>query len=196
MFGVPPEAAFGGKETLYPEYVPKLAELRAAYLRRTTEARPGAGRTTATNRTDFLGEWRLNRSQSNFEVSWRREGLDGRDGSAPERRLMRITSADGGAMSYIIDTQIVANDTGTFRVEYVAKPDGSDAPARGGAIETYAVRRVDPLTIERTGKIKGMVVETGTWKLAPDGKTMTVTTKGQIGDQVYSNVQLFERTGN
>jgi hypothetical protein len=39
-------------------------------------------------------------------------------------------------------------------------------------------------------------VETGTWKLSPDGKTLTVTTKGQIGDQAYSNLQQFERAGN
>ena len=196
MFGIPQEAAFGGKETLYPEYMPKLAELQAALLRRTTAARPPAARTATVGRTDFLGEWQLNRSQSNFEVSWRREGLDGRDGSAPERRLMRISSVEGGAVSFVIDTQIVANDTGTFRVEYVAKPDGSDAPVKGGAIDTFAVKRVDPLTIERTGKIKGAVVETGTWKLSPDGKTLTVTTKGQIGDQAYSNLQQFERAGN
>jgi hypothetical protein len=32
------------------------------------------------------GEARLNRAKSTFDVSWRREGLDGRDGSAPEQR--------------------------------------------------------------------------------------------------------------
>jgi len=195
MFGIPQEAAFGGADTLYPEYMSKLAELQAAFLKRTDAARPAAGRTAAA-RTDFLGEWRLNRSKSNFEVSWRREGLDGRDGSAPERRLLHIAPAENGAVSYMIDTQIVANDTGVFRVEYVAKPDGTDAPAKGGAIETFAVKRVDPLTIERTGKIKGAVVETGTWKLSPDGKTLTITAKGKIESQEYSNLQVFERFEN
>ena len=56
-------------------------------------------------------------------------------------------------------------------------------------------QRKDPfkLSIERTGKIKGAVVETGTWKLSPDGKTLTVTTKGKIDAQEYSNTQVFER---
>jgi hypothetical protein len=192
MFGIPQEAAFGGAETLYPEFRTKLDQLRAASLKRTTTARPGGGATVSA-RADFVGEWRLNRAKSNFVVSWRREGLDGRDGGAPERRTIRVTPAAGGALAHQIDTQIVANDTGFFRVEYVAKPDGTDAPAKGSAIETFAVKRVDPLTIERTGKIKGAVVETGTWKLSPDGKTLTVTTKGKIGDQAYSNLQVFER---
>jgi hypothetical protein len=106
---------------------------------------------------------------------------------------MHITQAEGGAISYVIDTQIVANDTGMFRVEYVAKPDGTDAPTKGGAIETFSMKRLDPLTFERTGKIKGAVVETATWKLSQDGKTLTVVTKGKIDDQEYSNTQVFER---
>ncbi len=43
MFGVPQEAAFGGAETLYPEFKTKLDELRAVALKRTTSARPAAG---------------------------------------------------------------------------------------------------------------------------------------------------------
>ena len=191
MYGIPQEAAFGGKETLYPEYVAKFAEMRAAYLGRLT-AKPAGGKAVAS-RTDVVGDWRLNRAKSNFAVSWRREGLDGRDGSAPERRVMHIEPTADGALSYVIDTQIVANDTGVFRVEYTAKSDAKDYPAKGGAIETFALKRVDPTTVERTGKIKGAIVETATWKLAPDGKTLTITTKGKIEGQDYSNTQLFER---
>jgi hypothetical protein len=191
MFGIPQEAAFGGAETLYPEYKARLDQLRAAMLKRTTSARPVAGSTTA--RADFVGEWRLNRGKSNFEVSWRREGLDGRDGSAPERRIIRITAAANGALAHQIDTQIVANDTGFFRLEYTAPPDGKDYPAKGGAVETFSLKRVDPLTIERTGKIKGAVVETGVWKLSPDGKVLTITTQGDVNGAKYSNVQVFER---
>lgn len=195
MFGIPQEAAFGGRETLYPEYMTRLTELRAAMLRRTTATTPAAGR-TASARTDFIGEWRLNRGKSSFEVSWRRAGLDGRDGSAPERRLLRITPEADGAVSYVIDTQIVANDTGFFRVEYTAKADGRDYPSKGGAIETFTLRRVDASTVERIGKIKGTVVENGTWTLSPDGRMLTVTTTGDVDGAKYSNVQVFERVEN
>jgi hypothetical protein len=191
MYGIPQEAAFGGMETTYPEYMEKLAELQAAMRKRLTSARTAAGRGVARN--DFTGEWRLNRGKSTFDVSWRREGLDGRDGSAPERRTMHITAAADGALAYAIDTQIVANDTGFFRVEYTAAPDGKDNPAKGGAIETFAIQRVDPLTIRRIGKIKGQVVETGTWKLSADGKTITITTEGEVEGQKYKNLQVFER---
>jgi hypothetical protein len=41
------------------------------------------------------------------------------------------------------------------------------------------------------------IAETGTWRLSPDGKTLTVvTTKGKIGDQEYSNLPLLERAEN
>ena len=153
MFGIPQEAAFGGTETLYPEYMPKLAELQAALLE-AHHLGPSAGRRTATvARTDFLGEWQLNRSQSNFEVSWRREGLDGRDGSAPERRTDADLLGRGWRRFVRRSTRRSSPTTpATFRVEYMAKPDGSDSPVKGGAIDTFAVKRVDPLTIERTGK--------------------------------------------
>jgi hypothetical protein len=190
QFGIPQEAAFGGAETLYPEYIPKLTQMRAAFLERMTSAKPAAPTVT---RAGFPGSWRLNRAKSAFEVSWRRAGLDGRDGSAPERRTMNIAPAADGALAYSIDTQIVANDTGFFRVEYTAKPDGRDYPAKGGAIETFAIKQIDPLTIERTGKIKGAVVETGRWTVSADGKTLTVTTKGDVDGATYSNTQVFER---
>ena len=196
MYGIPQEAAFGGSETLYPEYMSKFAQLRASYLNRnTTAAKPAAGKTAAAQ-TDFFGSWRLNRAKSTFDVSWRREGLDGRDGSAPEKRVMMLSRGTDGAITHVTDTQIVANDTGFHRVEYTAKFDGKDYPVMGGAIETYALKRVDATTVERVGKIKGQAVETATWKLSPDGRTMTVSTQGRIESEKaeYKNVQVFERT--
>jgi len=53
MYGIPQEAAFGGKETTYPEYMSKFAELRAAYLKRTTSAKPGAANRAASSRSGF-----------------------------------------------------------------------------------------------------------------------------------------------
>jgi hypothetical protein len=192
MFGIPHETAFGGAETLYPEYQSTFARLQAEYLKPVMEKRAAALGAAAVRR-DFTGLWRLNRGKSNYEVSWRREGLDGRDGSAPERRMIRIAPAAEGASAFTIDTQIVANDTGFHRVEYTAKPDGKDYPTKGGAVETFAVKRVDATTLERVGKIKGQVVENGTWKISPDGTTMIVTTKGSIEGAAYSNTQVFER---
>jgi hypothetical protein len=167
----------------------RLDKLREEQRRELTAGRT----TTAAARSGFAGQWRLHRGKSTFNVSWRREGLDGREGSAPELRTLSIAPGRDGALAFTIDTQIVANDTGFFRVEYTAKPDGTDSAVRGGAIDTFVVRRVDANTLERTGKIKGAVVETGTWTLSPDQKTLTVTAQGEVEGAKYSNVQVFER---
>jgi hypothetical protein len=192
MYGIPQEAAFGGAATLYPEYKPKFAELQARYLQPRL-ARLAAARAAAAKRDGFAGSWRLNRGKSKFDVSWRREGLDGRDGSAPERRTIRIEQGRDAQWSFAIDTSVVANDTGFYRVEYTGRFDERENPSQGGAVETFALRRIDERTFERTGRIKGQVVETGTWTLSNDGLTLTVTQKGSIDGATYSNTQVFER---
>ena len=100
----------------------------------------------------------------------------------------------GGGIHHTTDTQVVANDTGVFRTEYTAQFDGKDYPIKGGALETVSLKKIDDLTFERTGKVKGAVAETSTWKLSPDGKTLTVTTKGKIDRAEYSNTQVLDRT--
>jgi hypothetical protein len=193
MYGIPQEAAFGGAETLYPEYVPKFAELQARYLQPRLQ-RAAAARAAAARRDGFAGQWRLNRARSSFDVSWRREGLDGRDGSAPERRIIRVAQGRDGLWGFTVDTSVVANDTGFYRVEYNARFDERDYPSQGGAVETFSLKRVDERTFERTGKVKGQVVETGTWTLSADGLTLTVTQKGNFGEGArYTNTQVFER---
>jgi hypothetical protein len=192
-FGIPEEAAFGGAETLYPEYIPKLNALRESFLKRLSEARPPA-LLPKPGEPGFVGNWVLNRGKSTFDVAWRRVGVDARDGSAPDRRVMRIEATSGGGITHVTDTVIVANDTGFHRVEYEAKFDGRDYSAKGGAVETYALKLDDPLTLERVGKIKGSVVQTDTWKLSRDGNTLTITSKGNVEGAAFSNVQVFERT--
>jgi len=52
---------------------------------------------------------------------------------------------------------------------------------------------VDAKTIERTGKESGKVSETCEMKISPDGKTLTVTTKGAFRGTPYSSVQILKR---
>jgi hypothetical protein len=146
-----------------------------------------------TGQPGIIGYWALNRGKSTYNVSWNRVNLDNRDGSAPERRLMTIEPFSGGFFKATVDTQIVANDTGTHRQEYTFRLDGADVQTRGGAIETFALRQVDTTTWERIGKIKGQVVETATMKLSADGKMLTITSKGEIDRYRWDNVQVFER---
>jgi hypothetical protein len=195
MYNVPPEGAWGGAETLYPEFMPKIKKIREEFIAKNNAKNETEGIDPA--KAGFFGKWRLDRGKSNFQTSWLRIGMEGRDGTAPERRTMLIESANG-AVHHITDTQVVANDTGVFRTEYTAQFDGKDVPIKGGALETVALKRIDDHTFERVGKIKGEVAETSTWKVSPDGKILTVTAKGKIEQPggrpaEYSNTQVFER---
>jgi hypothetical protein len=193
-FNISEEAAFGGARTLYPEYASEIEQWRAAAATRLSRTAPPAP--AATSRpSGFTGTWALNRAKSTFQVSWVREAFEGRDGTAPESRVMRFQNAPDGSLTHVIDTRIGAGDSGFHRVEYTAKLDGSDYPTRGGAIDTVSLRRIDANTIERTGKIKGQVVETATWTLSADGKVMTVSASGKMEGASYQNLQVFERTG-
>lgn len=188
---IPPEVALGGSDTLYPEFIPKLLKMRADWIAKVTANRPKLLPTAG--QPAFIGYWTLNRGKSSYKVSWNRVNLDNRDGSAPEKRLITIEPATDGSLKQTTDTQIVANDTGMHRQEITFKIDGKDYETRGGAIESFAFRQIDAGTFERVGKIKAQVVETATYKLSADGKLLTIASKGQIGDDKWDNVQVFER---
>src|SRR5262249_13387258 len=128
----------------------------------------------------YFGKWKLDRGKSSFTASWVRQGLDGLDGTAPVRREMVIDNVPNGGIKHVTDTQEGSNDTGVFRTEYQALFDGKDVPFKGGALDTVSLKKIDDHTFEQTGKIKGQAVATSTFKVSPDGKTLTVTAKGKI----------------
>ena len=76
---------------------------------------------------------------------------------------------------------------------YTAKFDGSEAPVMGSSnLETVSIKRVDARSIERTGKTRGLVIETCSMKVSPDGKRLTMVIKGS-GEFPYSSTQVFDR---
>ena len=132
-----------------------------------------------------LGAWVLNLEKSKFE------GTD-----PPGKRTMTF-QAVGDAIKHTTATTpagvpgiVVAGAN-----EYTAKYDGADVHITGSFLDTVSLKRVDPRTVERTGKVGGMVVEKYTRVLSADGKTLTVTTKGMNPTTMteYSSVQVFER---
>lgn len=171
---LPAEAALGGAHTTYPEFVLTLNKLREAAAR--------TARATAIKTNDlFVGQWVLHRGKSSFT-----------GGSLPARRLTKFEIVPDG-VKHITNTSPMANDSGFNTVEYTAKFDGRDYPVRGSTVASISLRRIDPRTIERTAKLRGQVVETSTWVVAPDGKKLTVTAKGTDEGKPYSNTQIFER---
>jgi len=193
---IPPEVAKGGDETLYPEYMPTAKKYQAEFLSKLSAANETAAVDPA--KLGYFGKWKLDRGKSTFQASWVRLGLDGLDGTAPARREMVIENVKNGGIHHVTDTQVVSNDTGVFRTEYQALFDGKDVAIKGGALDTVSLKKIDDHTFEQVGKIKGATVATSTFKVSPDGKTLTVTAKGKIPQErgqaaEYSNTQVFVR---
>jgi hypothetical protein len=69
---------------------------------------------------------------------------------------------------------------------YSAALDGKDYPFKGDpAVSTVSVRRVDAKTIDETLKRDGKVLAVNHMKIAPDGKTMSVTTEDKLRNVSY-----------
>jgi hypothetical protein len=126
----------------------------------------------------FIGRWVLDRARSEFS------------GAPPEKRLTVFELTPAG-IRHLTDT-VVANGS-TDRVEYTAKYDGKDVQIQNSFLWTVSLKRIDVRTIERSGKIMGMVVETSTRTVSPDGQTLTIKTDGTNGGNEYSSVQVFTR---
>jgi hypothetical protein len=125
-----------------------------------------------------VGAWTLNRAKSTFS------------GAVPYGRVMKFEVA-GDAIKET--TYTFSTDKPSVVVEFTARFDGSDYPISNSLLSTVSLKRVDDQTVERTGKIKGQVVETETRTVSDKGKVLTVTTKGTRDGTEYSSVQVYER---
>jgi len=128
----------------------------------------------------FLGTWMLDTDKSTFVP-----------GPVPDDRTMTFELKDG-AFHHITRTRNLFLG-GTDDIDYTARFDGKDYPITGTGLDTISLKRIDPNTIERTGKVRGMVTETGTMKVSPDGKTLTISIKGSYNGTSYSSVQVLTR---
>jgi hypothetical protein len=127
----------------------------------------------------FVGSWVLDRAKSEFS------------GNIPEKRRTIFELTPDGKIKHITET-IVANGS-TDRIEYAAKYDEKDVPISNSFLWTVSLKRINPRTVERNGKVNGMVVETSTRTVSADGKTLTITTSGTNGGNDYSSTQVFTR---
>jgi hypothetical protein len=136
-------------------------------------------RATAQTHDPATGTWVLNYGKSVFD---------------PENTLQRRTATFESTPDGFKHVQVTLLANGsTSRVEYTVKFDGKDHPIAGSALDTVAVKRIDANTIERTGKVGGKVVETATRSVSADGKTLTITTKGNLDGTQYSSTQVYEK---
>ena len=138
-----------------------------------------SAQTAAAKNDPFVGTWILNRAMSEFS------------GNVPERRKTWFEITADGSIKHVTET-VVANGS-TDRVEYTAKLDSKDVPIVNSFLSTVAIKRIDARTVERTGKVRGKVVETSMRTVSADGQTLTITTMGTNDDTEYSSTQVFER---
>ena len=125
-----------------------------------------------------LGAWTLNHAKSTFS------------GAVPYRRITKFEVV-GDAIKET--TYTMSTDKPSVLVEYTARLDGNDYPISNSILTTVSLKRVDDRTVERTGKIRGQVVETETRTVSDNGKVLTVTTKGTRDGTGYSSVQVYDR---
>ncbi len=133
----------------------------------------------AQSKDAFLGKWVMDPDHSQFTP-----------GPGPFDRSM-IFDMKNGSLHNLTSTR-TANG-GITTIEYTAKFDGHDYPIDGTGLDTVSIKRDDPNTIERTGKVRGMPSETCTMKIAPDGKTLTMTVKGAYNGANYASTQIYRR---
>jgi hypothetical protein len=115
-------------------------------------------------------------------------------GQPPVKRVVTFEVA-GDSLHFTQETTNQGfNTSETVKVEFTAKLDGKDYPIMNSGLDTVALRKVDAMTYERIGKIKGMHTETATMKLSNRNRTLTVATKGTTdAGAEYSRTEVFNK---
>jgi hypothetical protein len=142
----------------------------------------GLGATLAAQADPFMGTWVLNVEKSTFDTG----------GGAGVRARTITISQKGDMINHTQDTFRQGQDA-VQKVWYDTKYDGKDyGPVTGGAFDQVSFTRMGR-TLTRKAKNRGMEVETATYTVSADGKTMTVVTKGNNYGVMYGSTQVFEK---
>jgi len=133
----------------------------------------------------LLGNWHLDLAKSTFTAA-----------AAPASRSMMFSAVPNG-LSETITTTTSGNGSLTYKLVYTAKFDGKDYPADvASAFDTVSIKRIDTNNVERLGKVKGQVVQTETYTVSPDGRTLTVKQEGTNNGVPFKSTQVFERSAS
>jgi hypothetical protein len=111
-----------------------------------------------------IGTWKLNEAKSKFPA-----------GATKNHTV--VYAEQGDSVKVVVDG--TDKDGKAVHNEWVGKYDGKDYPVTGQAgYDTRAYSKAADGSLNMTIKSKGKVVATGTIKVAADGKSRTVDTKG------------------
>lgn len=128
----------------------------------------------------LIGVWVLDLGKSTFNP-----------GPPPDERVMTFEAVPDGFKHSVKSTTGFGGDE---TVAYTAKYDGKDYKMDPlTPLDTVSLKRIDANTAERIGKANNKEVETTTFKVSPDGKTLTMTVKGSDRGNDYNSVQVYTR---
>jgi hypothetical protein len=141
----------------------------------------GFSATLAAQADPFLGTWELNVEKSEFNSQ----------GAAVRARTLILTRK-GNVISHVQETYRVGQDA-VQKLTYDVSHDGKDStPVIGGAFDVVTVTRQGNV-LTRKAKNRGTEVETATYTVSADGKTLTIVTKGNNYGVEYGSTQVFEK---
>ena len=131
----------------------------------------------------LVGTWTLDVFKSTYYT-----------GEPPLRRTITFEAVADGLKQTMETTRQGFNISETAKVEYTAKLDGKDYPIKNSGLDTVALKRINPTTVERIGKIKDKATETATMKLSNNNRTLTITTRGTTDTGAeYRRDEVFNR---
>jgi hypothetical protein len=114
-----------------------------------------------------VGTWVLNAAKSTCDPP-----------PAPKSQTVTIAEAPGGAIHQTVD--IVEVDGTSTHMEFTSARDGKYVPVTGsGYADSVSITRVDPSTSKYVLKKAGKRIDSGTFAVSKDGKTMKGSLSGK-----------------
>ena len=129
----------------------------------------------------LVGKWQLNVAKSKYTP-----------GPAPKSETRTYVVAGQDIKASLKGVDGTGKPTaGSWTVNY----DGKDRPQTGNPnADTLSLKRVNASSAEFTQKRAAKVVITGTRTISPDGKVMTITSKGtDARGQTINDEEVFEK---
>jgi hypothetical protein len=129
----------------------------------------------------FVGTWVLSPAKSTCEPL-----------PAPKSHTFRIAKVKGGALHDTID--LVEGDGTKTHIEFTTARDGKFVPVTGsGYADSVSVKQVDPRSFKYAFKKAGKPIESGTFTVSEDGKTMQGSLSGKDTQGAWKCQWVSER---
>lgn len=133
----------------------------------------------------FVGTWVLNTSKSKLP-----------GGLMPDSITMVVSDAGGGKYSTVSDTSmsgIMAHSESTFALDGKEYTPVTTPAQPGMPPVTQASQRVSDSSYTTAVKVGGELIATTLSEVSSDGKSLTMTTKGEGQYAAVSSVMVFDR---